>query len=80
MQLMIRRSLQTPSTTQVIVYKLLEAWGHDGLLNHCKEVADFYKGQRDMFEAAAKKHLTGVAEWSSPVAGMFLWIKVDAFP
>lgn len=30
-----------------------------------------------MFEAAAKKHLTGLATWTSPVAGMFLYIHLN---
>jgi tryptophan aminotransferase len=30
-----------------------------------------------MFEAAAKKHLTGVATWTTPVAGMFLYIHME---
>ncbi|KAL7004445.1 hypothetical protein EMMF5_005996 [Cystobasidiomycetes sp. EMM_F5] len=68
--------LQTPSTTQMIAFKLLQSWGPEGLMKHCAKVAQFYKQQRDMFEAAAQKHLTGVADWSQPVAGMFLWIKL----
>jgi DNA-binding transcriptional MocR family regulator len=30
-----------------------------------------------MFLRAADKHLTGLAEWSVPTAGMFVWIKVS---
>lgn len=60
----------------MMAYALLRQWGNDGLLNHCKNVSQFYRAKRDMFESAAKKHLSGVAEWTTPVAGMFLYIKV----
>lgn len=62
--------LQVPSTTQMMIHGLLEHWGHDEFLQHCRRVSDFYKKQRDMFEAAAEKHLKGVATWVSPQAGM----------
>jgi DNA-binding transcriptional MocR family regulator len=29
-----------------------------------------------MFERVARAHLTGLAEWTTPIAGMFLYIKV----
>lgn len=60
----------------MMVYALLRQWGPEGLLKHCSHVSEFYRVKRDMFEAAARKHLDGVAEWTTPVAGMFLYIKV----
>lgn len=62
--------LQVASTTQGMVWSLLNHWGHDEFLEHCKRVSHFYMKQRDMFEAAAKKHLDGLATWVTPVAGM----------
>jgi len=67
-------NLQTPSTTQMMVHALLSKWGPEGLLAHCAQVSEFYRLKRDMFERAAAKHLTGVATWTTPVAGMFLYI------
>ena len=29
--------------------------------------------KRDVFESAMKKHLSGLAEWNTPEAGMFFW-------
>lgn len=69
-------SLQCPSTTQMMVLSLLEHWGPQGLLDHCKRVAGFYREKRDMFESAARRHLDGLADWVTPVAGMFLYIKL----
>ena len=58
----------------MMVHALLSKWGPEGLLAHCAQVSEFYRLKRDMFERAAAKHLTGVATWTTPVAGMFLYI------
>lgn len=73
------RSLQVSSTTQVMIYALLKQWGTAGFLEHCGRVSAFYKAKRDMFEAAARRHLQGVADWHSPVSGMFLYLRVCRF-
>ncbi|KAJ3559125.1 hypothetical protein NM688_g522 [Phlebia brevispora] len=69
-------SLQTPSLTQTISYALLNAWGYDAFKQHTEAVSQFYRGKRDVFEAAMKKYLGGLAEWSTPEAGMFFWFKL----
>lgn len=33
----------------------------------------FYREKRDVFEHAMRRHLSGLAEWSTPEAGMFFW-------
>lgn len=48
-----------------------------GLLSHSKAVAEYYRIRRVWFEEIATKHLGDLAEWLSPVAGMFLWIDVS---
>lgn len=69
-------SLQTPSLTQTIAYALLNSWGYDGFKTHTETVSQFYRGKRDVFESAMKHHLDGLAEWSTPEAGMFFWFKL----
>ncbi|KAG6840389.1 hypothetical protein C0991_007019 [Blastosporella zonata] len=69
-------NLQTSSLTQVIVYKLLQSWGYDAFIKHTEKVSEFYREKRDVFETAMKKHLSGLAEWVSPEAGMFFWFKL----
>ncbi|KAJ7114790.1 pyridoxal phosphate-dependent transferase [Mycena epipterygia] len=69
-------NLQPPTLTQIMAYTLLSRWGPDGFLTHCAEVARFYRTRRDAFERVAHKHLAGLAEWTTPVAGMFLYIKL----
>ncbi|KAG8230460.1 hypothetical protein J437_LFUL009949 [Ladona fulva] len=70
-------TLHTSSLTQVIIHNLLESWGPEDLHGHFKSIQTFYKSKRDIMLDAAKKYLTGLAEWTVPEAGMFLWIKVN---
>jgi tryptophan aminotransferase len=65
--------LQPSSLTQAVVSKLLNSWGYDGFTAHIERVSSFYAEKRDIFKHAMKKHLTGLAEWSTPEAGMFFW-------
>ncbi|KAF8072222.1 PLP-dependent transferase [Lyophyllum atratum] len=69
-------NLQTSSLTQAIVHKLLDSWGYDGFKQHTKNVSEFYRAKRDVFEHAMKKHLSGLAEWTPPEAGMFFWFRL----
>lgn len=66
-------SLQTPSLTQSITHAILDSWGYDGFKTHTEAVSAFYREKRDVFESAMRKHLTGLAEWDTPEAGMFFW-------
>mmetsp|Transcript_3319 Transcript_3319/g.4785 ORF Transcript_3319/g.4785 Transcript_3319/m.4785 type:complete len:121 (-) Transcript_3319:59-421(-) len=51
-------------------------WGFDGLDKHARNVAKFYCDRLDILLSAANMHLSGLAEWREPEAGMFLWIKL----
>ncbi|KAJ7150604.1 pyridoxal phosphate-dependent transferase [Mycena filopes] len=75
-------NLQPSTLSQIIAHTLLARWGPDGFLAHCAGVAAFYRARRDMFERVARKHLgdEGLAEWTTPVAGMFLYIKLLVHP
>ncbi|XP_076178119.1 kynurenine/alpha-aminoadipate aminotransferase, mitochondrial [Ptiloglossa arizonensis] len=68
--------LHAPTLSQVIMYKLMKIWGYDGLMNHFKWIRCFYKKRRDTIAALAEKHLNGLAEFTLPKGGFFLWIKV----
>ncbi|GAA6236409.1 kynurenine/alpha-aminoadipate aminotransferase, mitochondrial [Lates japonicus] len=59
-----------------MVSQLLHSWGQEGFLQHIDRVIEFYRGQRDAMISSADKWLKDVAEWHSPSAGMFLWIKL----
>ncbi|KAL2270583.1 hypothetical protein VTJ83DRAFT_2767 [Remersonia thermophila] len=69
-------NLQPSSTTQVLALSLFRNWGYQGFLEHCTKAADFYRRKRDVFAAAAERHLRGRATWEAPSAGMFFWLKL----
>eukprot|EP01027_Heterolobosea_sp_BB2_P012194 GEZU01017689.1.p1 GENE.GEZU01017689.1~~GEZU01017689.1.p1 ORF type:complete len:267 (+),score=96.48 GEZU01017689.1:158-958(+) len=68
--------LHTSGVSQAITSSLLKHWGVDGFLQHIKSMQQFYRQKRDAFLSLAEKHLTGLAEWNAPSAGMFVWIKL----
>ncbi|XP_031832419.1 kynurenine/alpha-aminoadipate aminotransferase, mitochondrial isoform X1 [Nomia melanderi] len=68
--------LHAPTLSQVIMYRLMKAWGYDGLIDHFMSIRYFYKQRRDVIAALAEKHLNGLADFTLPKGGFFLWIKV----
>nr|XP_028600125.1 kynurenine/alpha-aminoadipate aminotransferase, mitochondrial isoform X2 [Podarcis muralis] len=69
-------TMHTSTFTQLMIAQLLQQWGQKGFLDHVDGVVDFYKKQRDVMLVAADKWLKGLADWHSPAAGMFLWMKI----
>ncbi|XP_034712236.1 kynurenine/alpha-aminoadipate aminotransferase, mitochondrial isoform X1 [Etheostoma cragini] len=71
-------TMHTSTFTQLMVSQLLHSWGQDGFIQHIEGVIEFYRKQRDAMITSADKWLKGVdvAEWQTPSAGMFLWIKL----
>ncbi|XP_072007471.1 kynurenine/alpha-aminoadipate aminotransferase, mitochondrial-like [Engystomops pustulosus] len=69
-------TLHTSAFTQVMIPQLLQKWCVEGVLEHIERVIQFYRSQRDAMLASADKWLKGLAEWHSPTAGMFLWLKI----
>ena len=69
-------NLHNSGISQAMLQKIFDVWGLDGLDTHCQQVADFYTQRRNVMIEAAHRHLIGLAEWSIPDAGMFLWIRI----
>lgn len=69
-------TLHSSGVAQMMVAKLLQAWGEQGWTTHCRAVALFYARRRDVFMALCEKHLKGLAEWNAPSAGMFVWLRL----
>lgn len=69
-------NLHNSGVSQIILQKILEAWGEEGFNAHCQNVANFYCQRRDSLAAAADKYLKGLAEWHVPDCGMFLWFRL----
>ena len=55
-----------------IQFNPIQMWGIEGFMNHVASIEAFYQNRRDIMLDAANKHLTGLAEFSSPDGGMFL--------
>ncbi|XP_041821223.1 kynurenine/alpha-aminoadipate aminotransferase, mitochondrial [Chelmon rostratus] len=69
-------TMHTSTFTQLMVSELLHSWGQEGFLQHIDGVIEFYRKQRDAMISSADKWLKDVAEWHTPSAGMFLWIRL----
>jgi DNA-binding transcriptional MocR family regulator len=37
-------------------------------------LVDFYRERRDAFDDALRRHLGGLADWTSPPGGLFFWV------
>ncbi|CAO3628415.1 unnamed protein product [Cunninghamella blakesleeana] len=69
-------NLQPSGIPQLMAYSLLNNWGYEGFFQHIRQVADFYKEKRDLFIASLNQYMKGRAEWVTPSAGMFVWLKL----
>lgn len=68
-------TLHVSGLSQVVLLTLLKNWGEEGFKRHIAMVQEGYRQRRDLFCKLAEKHLTGLAEWHPPSAGMFVWFK-----
>ena len=49
---------------------------HRGFDASMRQVAAFYQAQCAAFLRSADAHLTGLAEWTAPTCGMFVWLRL----
>lgn len=68
--------LHTPSFNQRVVAEVIK----DGFLDrHVPTIRAMYKVQRDVMLMALEREMTGLdVQWTRPVGGMFLWVKLPA--
>jgi len=69
-------NLHASGLSQTFALSILRRWGVFGFMEHAKKTAAFYKQKRDIFIESAEKYLNGLAEWNTPSAGMFIWLKL----
>ncbi|KAI7825858.1 pyridoxal phosphate-dependent transferase [Kickxella alabastrina] len=71
-------TVQQPSgLSQALVSKLLnEDWGHSGWESHLLRTQREYAVRRDVFVDLCREKLKGLAEFTVPQAGMFLWFRI----
>lgn len=66
--------LNTSSLAQRAVLSLLA----DGVLDaHVARLCTAYRQRRDTLNASLVRYFTGIARWSVPPAGMFIWVDLD---
>ncbi len=70
-------SLHPSGLSQAVCAALLSKWGSEGFDKHVENVVNLYKVQRNAALQSCEKHLRGLATWTSPSAGMFLWISIQ---
>lgn len=70
-------NLHPSGLSQAITLALLSHWEQKGWEDHLASVCTFYRTQRDHFLLSANNHLSGLAEWTEPDAGMFVWMKLN---
>jgi 2-aminoadipate transaminase len=65
--------LHTPIFNQRVVHEVIR----NGFLDtHVPAIRARYKLHRDAMQAALVKHLSAVAQWQTPVGGMFFWLEL----
>lgn len=65
------------SLTQVVTVETLKAWGDEGLDAHVRLAQREYAQRAQRIVAACERHLAGLAQWSHPSAGMFIWLRLQ---
>jgi DNA-binding transcriptional MocR family regulator len=61
-------------TNRVGQWQALQWIGTDHYREHLLELRSFYRGRRDLFEAALQTHFGDLADWNEPQGGLFFWL------
>ncbi|KAJ2357006.1 Aromatic/aminoadipate aminotransferase 1, partial [Coemansia sp. RSA 2611] len=73
--------LQPSGLTQGVISRLLnDTWGIEGWNEHLCTLRTAYAARRNLFVKLVSKHLAGLATFTVPTSGMFLWMKIDLGP
>jgi len=70
------QSLHASGLSQIVALAVLRNLGPEGMEKHIQKVVDLYRARRDAFVGCCDKELRGLAEYQTPQAGMFLWLKL----
>ncbi|XP_033217726.1 kynurenine/alpha-aminoadipate aminotransferase, mitochondrial-like isoform X2 [Belonocnema kinseyi] len=69
-------TIHASTLSQVLIYNIIVLWNEEKLKEHFKSIQDFYRRRRDIMTNLLEKYLDGLAEWSVPKAGFFVWLKI----
>ena len=62
---------------QSVLLAILSEWGEKGFESQIKKLCETYTRRRDLLLKAMEKHLSDLATWTCPSAGMFVWIRIN---
>ncbi|GBF96915.1 hypothetical protein Rsub_09920, partial [Raphidocelis subcapitata] len=71
-------TLGPASLSHVYMSRLLTHWGDSGLEGFVSSLQRKYARQAALADAAATRHLSGLASWRTPDGGMFMWLRLEA--
>lgn len=66
--------LHTSSLTQAIVAEYCK---NNHMENHLKDVVSYYKTKRNIMLESIEKHFKGLAVWTKPLGGFFVWMTLN---
>ncbi|KAK9497125.1 hypothetical protein O3M35_004501 [Rhynocoris fuscipes] len=70
-------TLHASALSQMIIYKMFELYGINGVLDQFSSAKEFYRMKKCQMIESVQRHLSGLAEWNEPTGGMFLWLKLN---
>eukprot|EP00158_Paraphelidium_tribonemae_P008377 Partr_v1_DN28566_c0_g1_i1_m73330 putative Aminotransferase len=70
-------NLHPNGPSQLLLFKLMKYWGHDKFMLHVRDVCALYRARRDHIIRCMDIELKGLAEWTVPAGGMFLWVRIN---
>lgn len=68
------------SLSMMLLGKMLETWGDEGLERHFLKLQSQLRDRCNALVKAAEDHLGELATWQRPEAGMFLWVEMKKAP
>eukprot|EP00817_Percolomonadidae_sp_ATCC50343_P005932 CAMPEP_0117429946 /NCGR_PEP_ID=MMETSP0758-20121206/9480_1 /TAXON_ID=63605 /ORGANISM="Percolomonas cosmopolitus, Strain AE-1 (ATCC 50343)" /LENGTH=343 /DNA_ID=CAMNT_0005217463 /DNA_START=356 /DNA_END=1384 /DNA_ORIENTATION=+ len=73
--------LHASGLSQMCLASVFQNWGENyaGFFNHLHMVQSFYRQRGKVFCELIDKHLGDLVSYNKPVAGMFVWLKLNGF-
>lgn len=68
--------LCTSTFTQMVAHNY---FSEEDWRGQVKQLVEYYRGRRDAMLEALEEHLSGIAEWTHPQGGLFVWAALPEF-
>ncbi|KAI8787444.1 kynurenine/alpha-aminoadipate aminotransferase, mitochondrial-like isoform X1 [Biomphalaria glabrata] len=63
--------------SQIMINHILQYWGYETFNKQMIYTSEIYRNNAEILASALDKYLTGLATWSFPRGGMFMWLKIN---